>query len=99
MFCPVTELRQTMSALPSPFRSRTAAISQLVSAIAVIAPCELTLVPLNCHSRFPPVVPFRQTMPAARFHGGAAAVVKDHVGPVVLPLTLRATICQKYVVP
>ena len=28
----------------------------------------------------------------------AAAVVNDHTGPVVDPLLLRATICQKYVV-
>ena len=31
--------------------------------------------------------------------GAAAAVVKDHTGPVDVPLPLRATICQKYVVP
>ncbi len=28
----------------------------------------------------------------------AAAVVKDHTGPVVVPTLLCATICQKYVV-
>ena len=30
--------------------------------------------------------------------GGAAAVVNDHTGPLVVPALLRATICQKYVV-
>src|SRR4051812_19403889 len=30
--------------------------------------------------------------------GGAAAVVNDHIGPVVAPAPLCATICQKYVV-
>jgi hypothetical protein len=31
--------------------------------------------------------------------GSAAAVANDHTDPVVEPLLLRATICQKYVVP
>ena len=30
--------------------------------------------------------------------GGAAAVVNDHTGPLVVPALLRATICQKYIV-
>jgi len=31
--------------------------------------------------------------------GGAAAVVNDHIGPVVAPLSFFATTCQKYAVP